>query len=145
MRTCRSHAHSPALAITLAVLAVVAPGFVLAAPPDASAAPGVVIGIEQFGGMHEPARRAEILDEQQAAGARVIRFILRHDEVATCNPGAAATDPNHRCYDWGVPDAVVQGAHDRGMRTLLSIYGVPNWQFNGPANYLGTTDAQFDS
>ncbi len=128
-----------------AVLAMVAACSVLALPDAAVAAPGVVIGIEQNGGMHEPARRAEILDAQQAQGAKVIRILLRYDQVATCDPGAAGTDPNHACYDFTVPDAVVQGAADRGMKTLLSIYGVPAWKFNGPENYLGTTDAQFNS
>jgi hypothetical protein len=104
-----------------------------------------VIGIEQNGGMHEPVRRAEILDAEQAAGAKVIRILLRYDQIATCDPGAAGTDSTNACYDFGISDAVVQGAEARGMKVLLSIYGVPSWKFDGPENYLGNTDAQFSS
>lgn len=133
-----THLRSVLLALVATFAAVLGQG-------TATAAPGVVIGIEQNGGMHEPDRRAEILDAQQASGAKVIRILLRWDQVATCDPGAAGIDPAHRCYDFSVPDAVVQGAQARGMRTLLSIYGVPGWKFGGPENFLGSSNAQFDS
>lgn len=129
----------------IAAIALLASWMLVLLPGHAAAAPGVVIGIEQNGGVHEPVKRAEILDAQQAAGAKVIRILLRWDQVAGCDPGAAGVDPAHRCYDFSVPDAVVHGAHARGMRTLLSIYGVPGWKFSGPENFLGSTDAQFDS
>jgi hypothetical protein len=116
----------------------------LLGPAAASAAPDVVIGIEQNGGIFEPDRRTEILDAQQASGAKVVRILLRYDQIARCNPGAAATNPTNACYDFTIPDAFIRGADERGMRVLLSVYGVPAWVFDGPENYLGDTDAQYN-
>jgi hypothetical protein len=130
-----------ALLFALLVAGIVA----VIVPTTAAAAPGVVIGLEQNGGIHDPARRELILDSQRDAGARVVRVLLRYDQVATCDPGAAGAVHTNRCYDWSVFDAFVRGADARGMQVLLSIYGVPKWKFNGPENFLGTTDAQFDS
>jgi len=128
----RSTARLIALAASLLAIAA----------PAASAAPGVVFGIEQNGGMADPVRRAEILDAERDSGAKVIRILLRYDQVATCDGGTSPTDA---CYDFALPDAVVQGAADRGMTVLLSVYGAPKWKFNGPENYTGGTDAQFRS
>lgn len=109
------------------------------------AAPGVEIGIEQNGGIHTQDMREQILDAQKIAGAEIVRVLLRYDQVAICDPGAAGTNPNHACYDWKVFDAFIKGANYRGMKVLLSVYGVPQWKFGASPNYLGTSDAQFAS
>ena len=107
----------------LIALAVVLPGVL--APASASAAPGLAVGIEQNGGMANGPRRELVLDTQQALGAKVIRFLLRWDQVATCDPARvdSATSPTSRCYDFSVPDAVVQGANRRGMNVLTATTG----------------------
>ncbi|MCW2949857.1 MAG: hypothetical protein JWN41_870 [Thermoleophilia bacterium] len=117
---------------------------------SASATSALRVGIEQNGGMNEPVARAAILDTQHGLGAGVIRFQLRFDQVAKCDPASAArtapvTSYANTCYDFSVPDAVVQGAHQRGMDVLLSIYGVPSWEFGKNFNWTGQTDADFNN
>ncbi|MCW2927141.1 MAG: hypothetical protein JWM86_1109, partial [Thermoleophilia bacterium] len=133
---------SPLITFLLGV--VVAVLVLMAGATSASAAPGVVIGIEQNGGIHDPARRELILDTQRSVGAKVVRILLRYDQVARCDPGTGGTNPAHSCYDWAVPDAVARGAEARGMQVLFSVYGVPKWKFNGPENFTGTADADFN-
>jgi hypothetical protein len=133
------------LALTALLLAAVG-GFA----GSASAAPDVQIGIEQNGGMADAASRTQILDAQHGLGAQVIRFQLRYDQVAKCDPQTRAaatpvTSPANTCYDFSVPDAVVQGANQRGMDVILSIFGVPSWEFGQRESWTGGTDAQFNA
>lgn len=127
---------------------LVAVGVLLAATGPATATPGVQFGIEQNGGMGAPDSRTELLDIQRGLGSTVIRFQLRYDQIATCDPAGnvtrgGPTAPTNACYDFTVPDAVAQGAAARGMTVIFSIYGVPAWEFGGKFNFTGDTDAQF--
>lgn len=118
----------------------------IAAADAAHAAPNVQFGMEQNGGMEALATRTDLLDRQQDLGASVIRLLLRWDRVATCNPGAQAASPTAQCYDFSVPDAVVAGAHARGMEVIFSVYGVPSWRtVDGRENYTGGSDAEFNA
>ncbi|MCW2972572.1 MAG: hypothetical protein JWN72_845 [Thermoleophilia bacterium] len=115
---------------------------------SAAAAPALKVGIEQNGGMDVLGSRTEILDTQRGLGAGIIRFQLRFDQVAKCDPSTRAgggTSYANACYDWSTPDAVVQGANQRGVQVLLSIYGAPKWEFNRNFNWTGETDAQFNA
>lgn len=134
------------LAPLLILAAVIASATFVAIAGTASAKPGVVIGIEQNGGIHNSAHRNLILNTQQQMGARVVRVLLRYDQVARCNPATrgSATSHTNPCYDFSVFDGFVDGAAARGMRVVLSVYGVPRWVFGRQENYLGTTDAEFN-
>jgi hypothetical protein len=140
MRRLPSPQFVPIFAIAALVLGVLIPA-------AAQAAPGMVLGSEQDGGMDNGPRRELVLDTQQAIGSKVIRLLLRYDRVAAaCDParsGVAATSPANPCYDFSTPDAVVKGAEARGMKVLFSIYGAPKWEFGQLENWTGGSDAEF--
>ncbi|MCZ4496750.1 MAG: hypothetical protein JWM25_1333, partial [Thermoleophilia bacterium] len=106
----------------------------------------MVVGIEQFGMMENPTAGPIMMDTQRDYGAKVIRYIVRWDWVAKCDPRTkgSATDPNNACYDFSATDYVTSQANARGMQVLLSIWGAPKWVHNNPSqSYVGRSDAQF--
>lgn len=116
-----------------------------ALPATASARPGVVIGVDHFGHMEDPAFMNQILDGERDVGAKVHRYMLRWGWVAKCDPRTRGNPTSYAnpCYDWAFVDRIVRGAHARGMTVLFSIYGTPQWMFNGPENYTGTSEAEY--
>jgi hypothetical protein len=134
---------------TLALAGLLAAVVLAMVATPAHATASMQFGLEQDGSMDVAATRTEQLDIEHALGARVIRLVLRFDQVARCDPatagGAPATSPFNTCYDFGTPDAVVAGATARGMTVLFSVYGVPAWEFGSTVRWTGGTDAQFDA
>jgi len=131
------------LALTL-IACLVVPGL-------AHANSQVEFGIEQEGGMPDPARRPSLLDAEASLGVKLKRYIFHYNEIATCDPRSAAgkgvspSSYTNPCYAWGVPDAVVVGAQIRGMRVLGTTWGTPPWMFNDAPKFTGTTDAQYSA
>jgi len=126
----------------------------LAFAPGAQAAP-FQVGIQSNNtliyGATTPEGRGEALDKLRATGARVVRISMPWRMVAG-NTGACAgqtpellRDHNHPCYNWGVFDQVIQGARQRQMDIVASIYEIPSWvNESDQASYTGT-DALFAS
>lgn len=113
-------------------------------PTPTLAANNVQFGMEQNGGMDGEAQRKDLLDRQKDLGAKVIRYVLRYDRVASCNPQNAAANYNATCYDFSTPDAVAAGAAARGMKVIFSVYGVPAWANSGKGEtWTGGSDAEF--
>lgn len=131
-------------ALMVVAVAVAACAASLALPATAVAAQDMLVGIEQNGGMEQDALRPDNLDRMKALDAQIIRFVLRFDRVAVCDPaGAAASNPGNACYNWAVPDALVRDATQRNMKVMLSIVGVPPWMFNKTYGYVGDSEAQY--
>lgn len=130
----------------LLVLAAAALITMLAAASSASAASNVLFGSEQNGGMDGADQRKDLLDRQKDVGSQVIRYVVRWDRIATCNPGAQGAVHTNACYNFATPDAVAAGSAERGMQVIFSIYGAPAWA-NGAKGetYTGGTDAEFNT
>lgn len=76
-----------------------------------------------------PASNASWLSSARRLGAGFVRMNVQWSSVAPSRPPAAirAADPSWRGYNWTVVDHAVRAAHDRGLRTLLTVVYAPAW------------------
>jgi hypothetical protein len=116
----------------LAVVAVLA-GLVAAQP--AGAAPGVRYGIQDDAwllyGSGTLDSRIGTLD---ALGVEVVRFTVDWSRI----------EPRRAARDWSQVDPVLQGLRQRGIRTLVTLYGTPRWANAGRSpNWAPTSGSTF--
>ena len=111
---------------------------VLLLPAGAAGSPYVRYGIQddawiRFG----PGTLAERLDRLQSLGVELVRLNVRWSDVEA-RPGV---------FDWRDYDPVVDGLHEHGIETMLTLYSTPVWA-NGRrgtnwAPTRGSTFAEF--
>jgi hypothetical protein len=74
-------------------------------------------------------QRLTTLDE---LGVRTVRFTLVWSQIAAKAP-RNARNPTDSAYDWSSFDPVMQGLHEHGITTLVSLWGAPRWANGGRA------------
>jgi len=120
--------------LTAAVLAAVIAVCALAASAGASSSQTTFF--ESPGLFVNPATRASTIATLQQLGVKAIRVELAWHSVApgadsTRRPSFDPTDP--AAYDWSEYDPVIEEAHERGWKVLLTVTSpVPRWASGNP-------------
>ena len=98
----------------------------LIAPVSALAADRMWIGFQDDPTFRWREDRANMLDEAVDANAGIVRTTVYWSRIAPRRPSNPANpfDPAYRFDDL---DEFVRGAQFRGLETLLTIWGTPNW------------------
>jgi hypothetical protein len=102
----------------------------LAFPAAAFAADRMFVGFQDDPSFRWREDRMSMLDEAAQANAGVIRSTVYWYRVAPRRPASPAS-PFDPAYQWDDLDEVVRGAQFRGMETMLTIWGTPNWANRG--------------
>jgi hypothetical protein len=116
-----------------------------------SASATMLVGVESNGEFtnpnRTPAQQLAALDTAKSAGVQIIRANVSWKDIAancagqTVDQLAAFTNP---CYSWTNLDALVQGAHARGIQLVVSVTRVPTWvNSNDDPYFVGSSSAQF--
>jgi hypothetical protein len=111
---------------TVRLVFVCAAFFALALPASAMAAERMFIGFQDDPSFRWREDRTAVLDEAANANAGVVRTTVYWSRIATRRP-ASPTNSEDSAYVWDDLDELVRGAQFRGMETLLTIWGTPNW------------------
>ncbi len=96
----------------------------LAAP--ASAAERMFVGFQDDPSFRWREDRAAVLDQAVQAGAGLVRTTVYWSRIAPSRPANAA-NPFDRAYHWDDLDELVRAAQLRGMESMLTIWGTPDW------------------
>jgi hypothetical protein len=102
----------------------------LAAPISAFAADRMWVGFQDDPSFRWRQDRATMLDEAVNANSGIIRTTVYWSKVAPRRP-ANASNPFDSAYRWDDIDELVRSAQFRGMETLLTIWGTPDWANKG--------------
>jgi hypothetical protein len=110
----------------------------LAAPVSALAADRMWVGFQDDPTFRWREDRTAMLDEAENANAGLVRTTVYWSRVAPRRP-ANPSNPFDAAYRWDDLDELVRGAQLRGLESLLTIWGTPDWA-NGSkgANYAPT-------
>ena len=110
----------------------------LAAPISAFAADRMWVGFQDDPSFRWRQDRASMLDEAVKSNAGIIRTTVYWSRVAPSRPANPA-NPFDSAYRWDDLDELVRSAQFRGIESLLTIWGTPNWanKRKGP-NYAPT-------
>jgi hypothetical protein len=79
----------------------------------------------------DPATLTRDLNMDAGSGARWIRVDINWAQIQAAGP---------KSYDWSAVDAVVEGAHARGMNVLGGILYSPSWEAASPTTAPNPTD-----
>ena len=110
----------------------------LVAPVTAMAAERMWVGFQDDPSFRWRVDRASTLDEAVKSNAGIVRTTVYWSRIAPFRP-ASPSNPFDPAYRWDDLDEFVRSAQFRGLETLLTIWGTPNWA-NGSkgANYMPT-------
>jgi hypothetical protein len=110
-------------------LFLAAASLALAAPAGAS--PDARFGIHDDAWLiYGPGTLDTRVDRLERLGVDIVRFTLRWDEIAKERPEEPRSSDDE-AYKWGYGAAVIEKLHDRGIDTLLTLYGTPRWANGG--------------
>jgi Cellulase (glycosyl hydrolase family 5) len=98
----------------------------LIAPVSALAADRMWIGFQDDPTFRWREDRANMLDEAVDANAGIIRTTVYWSRIAPRRP-SNPSNPFDPAYNFDDLDEFVRGAQFRGLETLLTIWGTPNW------------------
>jgi hypothetical protein len=119
-------------------LVVVCSLLALTAPVSAFAADRMWTGFQDDPSFRWRPDRAGMLDEAVDANAGMVRTTVYWSKVAPRRP-SNASNPFDAAYRWDDLDELVRGAQLRGMESLLTIWGTPDWANGGRGpNYAPT-------
>jgi len=119
-------------------LVVVCSLLALVAPVSAFAADRMWVGFQDDPSFRWREDRAAMLDQAVDANAGVVRTTVYWSKVAPRRP-SNPSNPFDSAYQWDDLDELVRGAQFRGMETLLTIWGTPDWANGGKGlNYAPT-------
>jgi hypothetical protein len=112
--------------------------FALIAPIAASADDRMWVGFQDDPSFRWREDRTKMLDEAVDANAGIVRTTVYWSKIAPRRPASAA-NPFDSAYQWDDLDELVRAAQFRGLESLLTIWGTPNWA-NGSkgSNYAPT-------
>jgi hypothetical protein len=110
----------------------------LAAPLSALAADRMWVGFQDDPSFRWRQDRASVLDEAVKTNAGIIRTTVYWNRIAPRRPGNAA-NPFDSAYRWDDLDEFVRAAQFRGMETLLTIWGTPDWANAGKGANVAPT------
>ena len=110
----------------------------LVAPVTAMAAERMWVGFQDDPSFRWRDDRASMLDEAVTPNAGIVRTTVYWSRIAPFRP-ASPSNPFDPAYRWDDLDEFVRSAQFRGLETLLTIWGTPNWAngSKGP-NYAPT-------
>jgi hypothetical protein len=100
--------------------------FSLAAPVTAMAADRMWVGFQDDPSFRWREDRASMLDEAVKANVGIIRTTVYWSRIAPTRP-ANASNPFDPAYRWDDLDDFVRSSQFRGLESLLTIWGTPNW------------------
>ena len=110
----------------------------LAAPLSALAAERMWVGFQDDPSFRWREDRASMLDQAVTANAGIVRTTVYWSRIAPSRP-ASPSNPFDPAYRWDDLDEFVRNAQFRGMESLLTIWGTPNWaNGNKGPNYAPT-------
>ena len=112
--------------------------FSLFASVSASGADRMWVGFQDDPSFRWREDRASMLDEAVASNAGIVRTTVYWSRVAPRRP-ANASNPFDPAYRWDDLDELVRSSQLRGLESLLTIWGTPDWanKSKGP-NYTPT-------
>jgi hypothetical protein len=117
----------------------------LAAPISALAADRMWVGFQDDPSFRWRQDRATMLDEAVNTNSGLIRTTVYWSKVAPRRP-ANPSNPFDSTYRWDDLDEFVRSAQFRGMETLLTIWGTPDWANKGKGpNYAPTNNGDLTS
>jgi hypothetical protein len=97
----------------------------------APAAPSVQYGIQDDAWVASgPGTLSSRLDRLQSLGVTIVRYTVHWNQVAPTQP-ARALEANDPAYRWNLVDPVLQGLHERGIQTVVTLVGTPRWANGG--------------
>ena len=110
----------------------------LVAPVTAMAAERMWVGFQDDPSFRWREDRASMLDQAVTSNAGIVRTTVYWSRIAPFRP-ASPSNPFDPAYRWDDLDEFVRSAQFRGLETLLTIWGTPNWAngSKGP-NYAPT-------
>lgn len=111
----------------------------LAAPISALAADRMWVGFQDDPSFRWRQDRASMLDEAVDTNVGVIRTTVYWSRVAPRRP-ANASSSFDSAYRWDDLDELVRSAQFRGMETLLTIWGTPDWANKGKGPNFAPTN-----
>jgi len=122
----------------LARLVLVCSLLALTAPLSAFAADRMWVGFQDDPSFRWRVDRAAMLDQAVEANANIVRTTVYWSKVAPRRP-ANPSNPFDPAYQWDDLDELVRGAQFRGIESLLTIWGTPDWANGGKGpNYAPT-------
>jgi hypothetical protein len=110
----------------------------LAAPLSALAADRMWVGFQDDPSFRWRQDRASMLEEASQANASVVRTTVYWNRIAPRRPANAA-NPFDSAYRWDDLDEFVRAAQFRGLETLLTIWGTPDWANGGKGANVAPT------
>lgn len=112
--------------------------FSLVLPVTAMAAERMWVGFQDDPSFRWREDRASMLDEAVQSNVGIVRTTVYWSRIAPTRPGNAS-NPFDPAYRWDDLDEFVRSAQFRGLESLLTIWGTPNWAngSKGP-NYAPT-------
>jgi hypothetical protein len=112
--------------------------FALIAPISALAADRMWVGFQDDPSFRWREDRAAMLDEAVDANAGIARTTVYWSKIAPRRPSNPSS-PFDPAYRWDDLDEFLRGAQLRGLETLLTIWGTPDWANRGKGlNYAPT-------
>jgi len=96
----------------------------------ASAAERMFVGFQDDPSFRWREDRASVLDQAAQAGASIVRTTVYWSRIAPSRPANAA-NPFDPAYRWDDLDEIVRSAQLRGMETMFTIWGTPDWANRG--------------
>jgi Cellulase (glycosyl hydrolase family 5) len=111
-------------------LALVACAFLALSAPVANAAPRMLMGFQDDPSFRWADDSQLLLDRAAGTGVSMIRTTADWRAIAPTRP-SRATDSFDPAYKFGDLDDMVRRAQQRGVETLITIWGTPKWANGG--------------